>query len=147
MNIETIETHKDLNKDTYIYFLTHFYDNPNCSSLEEFYEDVNILTSIKRLVLKYKKNKSNKSVNIKLLLNHVVILYNLFESSEFNIEYNVATRLLFYKIDESNWDILKTILIFLNRCPEYVHNVEGKTINLNTIDIDPQLLNLIKENI
>jgi len=47
----------------------------------------------------------------RLLINHVVILANVF-----GIE--AAVRMLWYKINQSNWDIIKTILIYLDYIKE-----------------------------
>jgi hypothetical protein len=42
-----------------------------------------------------------------LLLNHIIIVYNVFEI-------HAATRMLFHRVDEDLWPALKTFLIFLN---------------------------------
>jgi len=36
----------------------------------------------------------------------------------YNIFGDAATRMLFYKIDETCWDILATFLVYLDRMPE-----------------------------
>ena len=63
------------------------YENPNCVSIEEFVEDFNRLRYIKRLIRRYSQNGELKE---RLILNHLVILYNTFDN-------DTCTRLLFFK--------------------------------------------------
>ena len=39
----------DLNETNYIMFATKYYDNPQCTSVEEFNEDLNKIKYVKRL--------------------------------------------------------------------------------------------------
>ena len=54
-----------------------------------------------------------------MLLNHFIILYNIFGEA--------TTPMLFFKIDEDLWPVMKAFVIFLNRFPEYpkthIHDV------------------------
>ena len=45
------------------------------------------------------------------MLNHFIILFNIFGEA--------TTPMLFFKIDEELWPVMKTFVIFLNRFPEY----------------------------
>ena len=89
-------------------FAIKHYDNPHCESEKEFNDDMKRFKYLKRLFIKYNTSKEFKS---RLILNHIVILANLFGV-------DAATTLLFFKIDKLHWSILKTILIFLNYMPE-----------------------------
>lgn len=107
----------ELNDDNYLMFAIKHYENPQSATKEDFYEDLKRFKWIKRLLKKY---KTTGELNAHLLVNHFIILYNVFGDA--------ATPLLFYKIDSEFWGIIKTFVIYLNRLPEYpktkIHNVE-----------------------
>lgn len=83
------------------------YDNPS-GGLEEFEEDMARVVYLKRLFRKYQKNKVLRE---RLILNHIITFYNVF-----GVE--VATRLLFFKIESDLHYILKTFLVFLDYLPD-----------------------------
>ncbi len=95
---------KDLTEENYIFYAIKNYDNPQCAGTKEFYEDLSRIVYLKRLFRKYKTSGELKE---RLILNHIIILYNVF-----GIE--AASRLLFFKIEEDHHSQLKTFLIFLN---------------------------------
>ena len=105
-----------MNEDNYMMFAIKHYENPQAVTQEDFYEDLKKFKYIKRLLKRYQKSGELKS---HLLLNHFICLYNVFDDA--------ATPLLFYKIDQDLWSVLKTFLVFLGRIPEYpktaIHDV------------------------
>ena len=98
---------KVLTHETIDIFALRQYDNRGASK-EEFEDDLKRFKYLKRLFRKYDTSKEFKS---RLIINHVIILSNVFGV-------DAATTLLFFKIDKEHWSILKTILIFLNYMPE-----------------------------
>ena len=106
----------ELNEDNYMMFAIKHYEYPQAVTQEDFFEDLKMFKYIKRLLKRYQKSGELKS---HLLLNHFICLYNVFDDA--------ATPLLFYKIDQDLWSVLKTFLIFLGRIPEYpksaIHDV------------------------
>ena len=98
---------KILTPETIDIFAKRHYDNRGAGQ-EEFDDDMNRFKYLKRLFRKYDTSKEFKS---RLIINHVIILANVF-----GIE--AATTLLFFKVDKQHWSILKTVLIFLNYMPE-----------------------------
>lgn len=83
------------------------YDNVQSCSNIEFMEDMNRFMLLKKLFNSYhKKSKLNE----RLILNHLIILCNVFGSS--------ATEFLFYKIPPAYHNYLATFLFFLSRIPE-----------------------------
>lgn len=98
----------ELNDDNFILFAIKHYENPHAVTEEDFYDDLKRFKWIKRLLKKY---KSNGEMNIHLLINHFLILYNIFGEA--------ATPLLFFKIDSDYWSFIKTIIVYLGRFPEY----------------------------
>ena len=98
----------ELNENNYIMFAIKHYDNPHAVTQEDFYEDMKRFKWIKRLLKRYKTTGVLKS---HLLINHFIILYNVFGEA--------ATPLLFYKIDKDLWPIVKSFVGYLGRLPEY----------------------------
>jgi hypothetical protein len=98
----------ELNEDNYILFAIKNYENPQSVTKDDFYEDLKRIKWIKRLLKRY---RTEGELKVHLLINHFIILYNVFGDA--------ATPLLFYKLDEEYWSILKTFIVYLQRFPEY----------------------------
>lgn len=113
----------ELNEDNYIMFAIKHYENPHAVTQEDFYEDLKRFKWIKRLLKRYKTTGILKS---HLLMNHFIILYNVFGEA--------ATPLLFYKIDRDLWPIIKSFVVYLGRLPEYPRST------LHDIPIDENCL-------
>lgn len=101
----------ELNEDNYIIFAIKYYDNPQCATKDDFYEDLKKFKYIKRLFKRYIKSGQLKS---HLLLNHFIIIFNVFGEA--------AVPLLFFKIEKSYWSILKSFLLYLNRLDPKLKN-------------------------
>ena len=114
----------ELNDANLLNYAMKHYDNPECKSVEEFQEDLTRTKYIKRLFRKYKTSGELKE---RLLLNHIIIFYNVF-----GIE--AATNILFFKIEEEFWPLLKTFLVFLDMFPE--NDIEKIKIPLEQEVID-----------
>lgn len=93
-----------LSEENYEFFAIKYYDNPRCTNIKEFREDLERVVYLKKW---FKKYKDDSYINERLVLNHIIILYNVF-----GIEF--ATKLLLLKIDQEYHSILKTFLIYLN---------------------------------
>ena len=102
----------ELNDSNYMMFAIKHYENPQAVTQDDFLEDMKRFKYIKRLLKKYKNTGDLKS---HLLINHFIILYNVFDDA--------ATPLLFYKIDRELWRVLKSFMIFLGRVPEYPKSI------------------------
>ena len=98
----------ELNENNYILFAIKNYDNPQSLTLDDFEEDMKRFKWIKRLLKRY---KTSGNLNLHLLINHFIILYNVFGDA--------ATPLLFFKIDKEFWGIIKTFIVYLGRFPDY----------------------------
>ena len=107
----------ELNEGNYLLFAIKFYNNPQAVTKEDFDEDLKRIRYIKKLLRKYKKDGILKS---HLLLNHLIVLFNVFNDA--------TVPLLFYTLDKELWPSLKSFLLFLNRFPEYpktqMHNIK-----------------------
>ena len=100
----------ELNEDNFQLFAIKYYENPQAVTKEDFDKDLNHFKYIKRLLKRYKRDGELKT---HLLLNHFIILYNIFGEA--------ATPMLFYKIEEDLWPVMKTFVMFLGKFPTYPH--------------------------
>ena len=116
---------ENLNDDNFLIYAMKNYNSPNCI-ISEFHDDLKRVKYIKRLIRKYKITNDLKE---RLILNHIIVLSNVFGAE-------ATTRILFYKVDEKDYDVLKTFLIFLNLLPKIVSGINGKNINTNVISLD-----------
>ena len=107
----------ELNDDNYLIFAIKHYDNPQAVTYEDFLNDMKKFKYIKRLLKRYKKTGDLKS---HLLINHFIVLYNVFQDA--------TTPLLFYKIEKELWEPMKTFVMFLGKLPEYpqthIHDIQ-----------------------
>ena len=90
-----------------MYAIKH-YDNPQCEGEKEFHDDMKRFKYIKRLFKKYTLSGKLKE---RLLLNHIIILRNLFGTE-------ACVTLLLFKTQKEYLSILKSFLIFLNMITE-----------------------------
>ncbi len=107
----------ELNEDNFLIFAIKHYENPHSVTREDFEKDLGHFKYIKRLLKRY---KGGGDLKIHLLINHFIILYNIFGDA--------ATPMLFFKIDSNLWSIMKTFIVFLDKLPEYpkcyIHDIE-----------------------
>ncbi len=117
MNIE------EINDDNFIFYAASNYLNPKSITIDEFYEDLNHIKYIKRLINRY---LNHNELKINLIINHLILLYNVFDS-------RAMTKMLFFKLDDLHYPILKPFLIQLNYLPKNVGNIDTDMIPLNQI--------------
>ena len=98
----------ELTEDNFLLFAIKNYENPQAVTKEDFDKDLNHFKYIKRLLKRYKNSGQLKS---HLLLNHFIILYNIFGEA--------TTPMMFFKIEEDLWPSMKTFIMFLGKLPEY----------------------------
>ena len=107
----------ELTSENFLLFAIKNYENPQAVTKEDFEKDLNHFKYIKRLLKRYRNTGELKA---HLLLNHFIILYNIFGEG--------TTAMLFYKIEEEMWEIMKSFVVFLDRLPEYpkcfIHDVK-----------------------
>ena len=107
----------ELTEDNFLLFAIKNYENPQAVTKEDFDKDLNHFKYIKRLLKRYKNSGQLKT---HLLLNHFIILYNIFGEA--------TTPMLFFKIEEDLWPCMKTFVMFLGKFPEYpkssIHDIQ-----------------------
>ena len=124
----------DLNDDNFLMFAMREYSNVQCTDIEEFYDDLKKIKYIKRLFNVYKNNGQLKE---RLILNHLIIFYNVFTV-------HAGTRILFYKIEKDFWPILKTFLIYLDRIPDKIDSIRGEVILASNIKLDDGIISRLR---
>jgi len=98
----------ELNEDNYLLFAIKFYDNPQAVTKDDFEDDLKRIKYVKRMLKRYKNTGVLKT---HLILNHLTVLFNVFDDA--------TVPLLFYNLEKDLWPYIKSFLVFLNRLPEY----------------------------
>lgn len=125
---------ENLNEDNFMIYAVKCYTSPHCI-MSEFEGDIKRTKYLKRLFRRYKITKSLKE---RLILNHIILLNNVFGNE-------ATARILFYKTDERDYDILKTFLMYLNIMPDVVRGINGKNINTADIPIDMNVADILRK--
>ena len=105
------------------------YDNPQCITLDEFKSDLDRFSHIKKLITKY-KNKSG-DLNERLILNHLVVCFNVFGDS--------TLHLSMFRVNREDWGVLFPFFVLLDRLPETIDEY-----HLSTSDI-PMDVNVVEK--
>ena len=117
---------KEITKDNWLLFAQQNYDNPTLQKEVEFYDDLKRFKYLKRLLRKY---VHTGELNIRLVVNHIIVLQNVF-----GVE--AAVTLLLYKLDTRYWPALKSVLNYLN----YLYPHE-----LDIVDTDSSVEKMLEE--
>ena len=107
----------ELNNANFELYAAKHYRNNQCLSVEEFHDDVAKFKYVVRLLRRY---RDTGKIQERLLLNHIITIYNVFEIA-------AANRMIFHRVDIDLWPELKTFLVYLNYLPENLH----KNINID----------------
>ena len=125
----------DLNEKNYVHFAMKYYDNLQCTSIEEFNEDLNKIKYVKRL---FNRFLETGELRTNLILNHLIVIYNVFENE-------AATRMLFFRVERRFYSILKPFLLFMNRLPKVVRGIDGKNIITNEIPLNEMTIKELRK--
>lgn len=115
-----------LNEDNFILFAAKNYSNPQCTDINEFYEDLNRFKYLKRLLKRYVEHDD---LQYRLILNHIIVLYNLF-----GIE--ASNKMLKYKLEKDLLPAAKTFLVYLNYLPEN---------SMIEVPLDPTIVDILRK--
>ena len=116
-----------LTEENFLEFCQRYYFNPECSGKNEFVDDLKRIKYVKRLLQKIHKYKTLKSIRERLIINHLIILRNVFGDEN-------CSRILFFKLEPKLHSYLKSFTVYLNFKFSTIPEVEY--INLNT---DPRV--------
>ena len=98
----------ELTEKNFEAYAVRHYNNPQCLSIDEFYEDMAKFKYVKRLLRKYRECGD---IRERLVLNHLIAIYNVFSIA-------AANHMMFYRIEKDLWGTLKPFLVFLNYLPD-----------------------------
>ena len=115
-----------LTEENFTLFAAKSYANPQCTHIEEFYDDLNRFKYLKRLLKRYLEHGD---LQYRLILNHIIVLYNVFGIKS-------ANKMMFYKLDKEYWHIVKTFLVYLHYLPE------DELIN---VPLDPTVVDVLRK--
>lgn len=121
-----------LNEDNFLMYAIKNYYNPGSMGMTELEDDLKRFKYIKRLLNRY---KTYGEINERLVLNHLVVLYNVFGDA--------TTDMLFYKIDNEYWSDLKTYLVYLHRMP--LETVVSPGIKETDIPLNNELIAVLRK--
>ena len=116
----------EVTDQNYLIVAAKHYNNPQCSSTDEFYEDLNRIKYIKRLINRYIETGD---LSERLLLNHIIIFCNVF-----GIE--IGVKLMAVKLEYKYWSVIKTFLVFL----KYIEPTD-----LVGIEMDKKIIKLLRK--
>ena len=120
-----------LTESTFLLFASKHYDNPQCSDISEFEEDLKRFQYLRKLFGRYRQDNDLKE---RLILNHLIIIYNVFGPE--------ATNMLFMKLHEFH-DCLKPFVEYLNFMQQIVQ-YDDVVLSSDNIDSDESIVELLK---
>ena len=120
-----------LTESTFLLFASKHYDNPQCSDISEFEEDLKRFQYLRKLFGRYRQDADLKE---RLILNHLIIVYNVFGPE--------ATNMLFMKLHEFH-DCLKPFVEYLNYMPAIIQ-YDDVSLGKDNIDSDESIEILLK---
>ncbi len=124
---------ENVTEENFVIFAAQHYDNPQCTSTDEFFDDLNKFKYIKRLFNKYLETGELRE---RLILNHIVVLSNVFSPK-------IAVKLLFIRLEE-HLHLLKPFLVLLNILPDKVY-INNNMINTTDIPMDKHIVRVLRE--
>jgi hypothetical protein len=124
----------NLTSENIMLYCMKVYDRPNML-MSEFKDDMKRFNYLKRLFRRYRKYDELRE---RLVLNHLVVLYNVFGAE-------ALSRLLFFKMSKDDYSALKTYLIFLSCMPDVVRGIKGSDILSSDIPVDMNIAKVLRE--
>ena len=113
-----------LNDNNFSLFAAKYYDNPNCTDILEFHDDLNRIKYVKRLLKGYAESGELKE---RLVLNHLITLYNVFEPQ-------ACTKMLVFKLPE-HVSVLKSFLSYLGMWQDRITELGPDNEVINSKDV------------
>ena len=122
----------NLTESTFLLYAMKYYDNPQCTDMSEFEEDMKRFQYLRKLFCRYRHDNDLKE---RLILNHMIVIYNVFGVD--------GTNMLFLKLHEFH-SYLKPFVEYLNYMPQILQYDE-KIINKDSIVGDIFIEQKLKE--
>jgi hypothetical protein len=121
-----------LTESTFLMYAMKHYENPHCSDISEFEEDMKRFQYLRKLFGRYRQENELKE---RLILNHMIIIYNVFGEQ--------GTPMLFMKLPEYH-EYLKPFVEYLNYMPTIIR-YDGIGIHQDSINADRHIIQVLKE--
>ncbi len=125
--------YEKLTNDNFILYCAQNYDGKHYSSTEDFYEDLKRIKYIKKLITRYKITGDLKE---RLILNHIMILNNVFGPA-------VTCRILFFKL-RNQMKYIKPFLVLLQILPNIIL-LNDEAINTDYIEMDQKIIEALRK--
>jgi hypothetical protein len=123
-----------LTDDNFEDFCILNYEGFSIMNFLDFDEDLARIGYIKKLLTRYEKTQELKE---RLILNHIIILGNVFRPEN-------AVRILFLKIDQNQWYLLKPFLEYLHYMPKVVEGLV-EPIFTDCIDTETHIMEALNK--
>lgn len=121
-----------LDEKSFLIYAAKHYDLKRSSGIEEFYDDLKRFQYLKRL---FKRYEEDNDIRLRLILNHVIVLYNCFGIA--------ATNMLFFKLKEYH-KYLKPFVVFLNYMPDSIE-YENEIVLSSDIPMDQHIIEELRK--
>ena len=124
-----------LTDDNLLLYAAKMYDNPQCCDTEEFETDMKRFKYIKRLVNKF---VDSGELRERLILNHIIILYNVFGAE--------ATSKMLFLMNEANMSVIKPFLVYLKILPGQLTKVKSyEVVHTASIPMDQRVIEALRQ--
>lgn len=124
-----------ITKQNFLSYCEQHYDGRQCASIEEFLADVNRVRYIKKLITRYIQTGE---LCERLILNHVVILTNVFGAEP-------TCKILLLKLWDQRQHI-KPFLVLLSVLPTRLYGVgPHDEIETDLIDMNHEIVNALRK--
>lgn len=108
-----------LDEDNFLVYAVKQYEPSQVFGVAELNQELQRFVWIKKLLRRY--NRDTEDVNLRLMVNHFVILGNIFNAYALN-------RMLFFYSDHYTWPQVYSILKFLNMINSNIPELESQEV-------------------
>ena len=122
----------NLTESTFLLYAMKHYDNPQCTEMSEFEEDIKRFQYLRKLFSRYRQDGDLKE---RLILNHLIVIFNVFGPQ--------ATNMLFMRLHEYH-EYLKPFVLYLNYMPELLV-YDDIVVNADSINGDMFIATRLRE--
>lgn len=126
--IKTNLTDENFLLESAIHYKLSYHNNT-----EEFLSDIKRIKYIKKLLTRY---KSSGNIDERLILNHIIILNNIF-GPEF------VVRLLYLKL-HNYFEYIKPFLLYLSLLPDKINQINGSDVDTLPIKMNEDIINRLR---